>query len=108
MTICKNLSTALLAFSVSIALSSCAENSVRETCGAGCSADAKITADVQAAIDQHPVLLPPDMIDVQTIDHVVYLDGLTDTGREKRLAASVVSNVPGVDRVVNSIAVRGD
>lgn len=73
-------------------------------CGlSGCAGDAKITANVQALIDQHPEL-GPNVIDVQTLDHVVYLYGLVDTNLERQLAESAALNTPGVARVVNSIA----
>ena len=78
-----------------------------EKCGfSGCPGDAQITAEVQALFDKHPALQPPNFIDIQTLDHVVYLYGLVDTGREQILAADVAREAPGVVRVVNSIAVR--
>lgn len=63
------------------------------------SPDTKITADVQARLNQ--------IADVgsQTLDHVVYLNGLVDAGSEKSTAESVAKQVPGVTRVVNNIAV---
>jgi osmotically-inducible protein OsmY len=76
------------------------------TCGfGGCAGDAKITADVRAQFDQHPALEAPNSIAVQTIDHVVYLHGLVDTGLERSMADSVARDTPGVVRVVNSIAI---
>jgi len=76
------------------------------TCGfSGCAGDAKITADVRAQFDQHPALEPPNLIDVQTVDHVVYLHGLVDTDLERSMAESVALDTPGVARVVNSIAI---
>jgi len=39
----------------------------------GCSGDAHITSDVRALFNQHSVLEPPNLIDVHTLDHVVYL-----------------------------------
>ncbi len=45
------------------------------------------------------------MIYVQTVDHVVYLDGLVDTPFQQQLAASVAREAAGVVRVVNSISV---
>jgi len=55
------------------ALSACAAFS---KCGFGCPGDADITADVQALFDQHPALEPPNLLTIQTLDHVVYLNGL--------------------------------
>ncbi|MGO9514942.1 MAG: BON domain-containing protein [Steroidobacteraceae bacterium] len=71
----------------------------------GCAGDAKITAEVRALFDQHPDLEAPNMIYVQTVDHVVYLDGLVDTPFQQQLAASVAREAAGVVRVVNSISV---
>src|SRR5450631_2486107 len=85
------------------ALAGCA---TYEKCGIdGCSGDAKITANVQANISQHPELGGPNSINVETLNHVVYLDGLVSAGMDSRTAESVALQVPGVSRVVNSIAV---
>ena len=84
------------------ALSGCA---TFDKCGfKGCPGDAKITADVKARFDQHPEL--GTSIDVQTLDHVVYLYGLVDTPLESEIAKSVALEAPGVARVVSSIADR--
>ena len=75
-------------------------------CGfGGCAGDAKITANVQTLFDQHPDLGPPNSIQVQTLDHVVYLDGFVSAGLERSTAESVAHEAPGVTKVVNSIAV---
>jgi osmotically-inducible protein OsmY len=71
----------------------------------GCAGDAQITANVQASINQHPDL-GPNLIDVQTMDHVVYLYGLVNTDMERQLAESAARGTPGVVQVVNSIAVN--
>lgn len=67
--------------------------------------DAKISANVQKQLDRRPELGPPHSIDVQTVDHVVYMNGLVSTGSESETAASVADAAPGVARVVNDIAV---
>jgi osmotically-inducible protein OsmY len=75
-------------------------------CGfGGCAGDAKITANVQTLFDQHPELGPPNSIEVQTLDRVVYLYGFVSTGLDISTAGSVAVQAPGVARVVNSIAV---
>ena len=77
-----------------------------EKCGlGGCPGDANVTANVQALFDQHPELGPPNSIDVQTLDHVVYLNGLVSAGLQRREAESVALGTPGVTRVVDSIAI---
>jgi osmotically-inducible protein OsmY len=73
----------------------------------GCPGDAKITAEVRALFDQHPVLEPPNLLTVQTRDHVVYLYGLVDTDLEREIAESVALQAAGVARVVNSIGLSG-
>ena len=67
--------------------------------------DAKISANVQTQLDRRPELGPPHSIDVQTIDHVVYLNGFVSDGLESETAQSVADEVPGVARVVSNIAV---
>jgi hypothetical protein len=67
--------------------------------------DKKITAGVEARFRQHPDLEAPDLIDVQTINRVVYLNGTVSTGLEREYAESVASRAPGVTKVVNSISV---
>jgi osmotically-inducible protein OsmY len=76
-----------------------------EKCGfKGCPGDATINADVKALFDKHPEL--GTSIDVQTLDHVVYLYGLVDTPSESEIAKSVAFEAPGVARVVSSITDR--
>jgi osmotically-inducible protein OsmY len=77
-------------------------------CGfGGCPGDADITARVTALLAQHPALQAPNLLQVQTRDHVVYLSGLVDTVYEQRLAESVALQAPGVSKVVNSIGLSG-
>jgi osmotically-inducible protein OsmY len=85
------------------ALAGCA---TYEKCGLeGCPGDAKVTANVHAVLDQHPELGAPGSIEVQTLNHVVYLNGYVDTGLERSMAVSLAQQVPGAARVVESIAV---
>jgi osmotically-inducible protein OsmY len=87
-----------------VGVSGCAE--FRKCGPEGCPSDQKITANVQTRLNQHPEFGPPDSIEVQTLDHVVYLNGLVDVGLERRTAESIAKQVPGVERVVNNIAVQ--
>jgi osmotically-inducible protein OsmY len=74
-----------------------------EKCGfKGCPGDATTTADVKAQLDKHPEL--GTSIEVQTLDHVVYLYGRVDTPLESEIAKSVALEAPGVTRVESSIA----
>jgi osmotically-inducible protein OsmY len=76
-------------------------------CGfSGCAGDAKVTSDVRALFNQHPVLEDRNLIDVQTLDHAVYLYGVVDTDLERQLAESVALTAPGVVRVVNAIGLN--
>jgi osmotically-inducible protein OsmY len=80
-----------------------------EKCGfRGCPGDAKIAADVSAAFAHHAELQPPNLIDVRTIDGVVYLYGLVDTDYQYQMAEAVAHQVPGVTKVVNSIGMAGN
>ena len=77
---------------------------VERKCGLeGCPGDAKIKANVQASITQHPEIGP--RVYVETIDHVVYLSGFVSAGEMSDAAEEVARHTPGVTRVVNSIAV---
>jgi osmotically-inducible protein OsmY len=81
------------------ALSGCA---TFEKCGfRGCPGDAEITAEVRALFDEHPEL--GNSINVQTLDHVVYLYGLVDTPLDAEIATSVALQAPGATRVVSSV-----
>jgi osmotically-inducible protein OsmY len=89
-------------------LPGCAVYQSYEKCGfGGCPDDQRITRDVRALFTQHPALEPPNLIEVQTLNHVVYLNGLVDTDLERPLAESVAAGAPGVVRVVNSIGLSG-
>jgi len=47
----------------------------------------------------------PNSIQVQTLDHVVYLNGLVSDGMDSQTAEAIAQQVPNVSRVVNSVAV---
>jgi len=72
----------------------------------GGSSDAKITQNIETQFDKHPDLGPPQEIDVQTKNHVVYLSGLVDSGVAVADAESVARQAQGVSDVVNTIAVE--
>jgi osmotically-inducible protein OsmY len=98
----KKLRALTLALVLVGALAGCAAQS---KCGShGCPGDAEITAAVRALIAQHPDLGPPNLIQVQTRDHVVYLTGQVSTDLQKDIAGSIALTAPGVARVENSIA----
>ena len=65
----------------------------------------RCAANVQTAINRSRGLGAPDSIQVQTIDRVVYLDGMVSKGLQSREAEAIARQTPGVTRVVNLIAV---
>jgi osmotically-inducible protein OsmY len=67
--------------------------------------DQKITADVEARFRQHAELEAPDLIDVQTINRVVYLNGTVSAGLQREYAESIAKQAPGVKEVIDSIGV---
>jgi hypothetical protein len=97
----RSLQALAFAFILTGALSGCATFGKCDS--DSCRNDAKITSDVRAAIDRHPELGDPDLIQIETSNRVVYLNGeLDDVARAD--VASLARQVPGVDSVVNSIA----
>lgn len=85
------------------ALAGCA---TYQKCGLeGCAGDAKVTSNVQTLFNQHPELGPPGSVGIQTIDHVVYLNGFVASGMERGTAVALAQSAPGVAQVVNTIAV---
>ena len=99
----KTLSAALV-MTVAAALSGCA---VFEKCSPeNCATDAKITADVGDMLGQHSEFGPPGTIHVQTINGVVYLNGLVNSDLERQTAETLVLRIPSVKDVVNSLSSR--
>jgi osmotically-inducible protein OsmY len=80
-----------------------------QKCGlSGCPGDAELTAAVEAAFKGHDELQPPNLINVQTLNHTVYLYGLVDTDIQRLMAETLAQQVPGVTKVVNSIGLQGN
>jgi len=69
-----------------------------------CAQDARITAAVQARIDERPAL--QQSIYATTTQRVVYLHGTASSELELQQAESVAQQTPGVERVVNMIVVE--
>jgi hypothetical protein len=106
----KTETTLLLKLTIGIiALSALAGCGTFRMCGFGeCAGDADITTAVETRLGQHPVLEAPNLLRVQTHDHIVYLYGLVDTALEREMAESVALDTPGVTKVVNSIGISGN
>lgn len=87
-------------------LGGCAAEAPQKPCtGEACVADADITRNVEAAIREHAEL-SDWTIQVQTINGVVYLHGLVDTGPQRDLVESIARDIRGVKGVENSIELR--
>ena len=80
-----------------------------EKCGfGGCPGYAELEASVRAAFEQHAELEPPNLLKIQSVDHVIYLYGLVDTDFQRQMAESVAHQAPGVTKVINSIGLSGN
>jgi osmotically-inducible protein OsmY len=89
------------ALTLASALPGCA---TYEKCGLdGCPGDAKVTSDVQTRFSQHPEIGP--LVQIQTLNRVVYLNGQVGEGLQREMAESVARETPGVTKVVDNIAV---
>jgi osmotically-inducible protein OsmY len=77
---------------------------VERKCGfEGCPGDAQITSKVESLFSQHPEI--GTEVNVQTLDHVVYLSGYVSAGEMRATAVDVAGTAPGVSKVVDTIAV---
>jgi osmotically-inducible protein OsmY len=92
----------LLLVGATVGLTACA---AYDKCGLrGCAEDEQITTEVQSVIRRYPALQGVNTVRVQTLNHVVYLYGQVDTEVERSMAQQAALSIPGVMRVVNSIA----
>ena len=88
------------------ALSGCAAYREYEKCGEdGCRGDAKITAEVKQALARHPDLGGTDTVYVETVNRVVYLTGIVDSGLQREAAESIAHKASGVTAVVDNISI---
>jgi osmotically-inducible protein OsmY len=91
-----------------MALSGCSTYHAFEKCGPhGCPGDAEMKARVEEALQQAAGVQLWE-IHVQSLDHVIYLDGLVDTELQRSIIESVAYKSSGRERIVNSIAVRNN
>ena len=90
---------------LALLICACASQGAPRSCPAGgCPDDAKITADVQAQLNQRPGLAPPNRVYVKVMGGVVYLSGQVASDLQRRDAEDAARSVPGVSKVVNTIA----
>ena len=72
-----------------------------------CPEDAQTSAEVRKLFAQYPNLQSPNILYVQTRDHVVTLTGMVNTDYDRRLAESVALQASGVTRVNNLLGTTG-
>ena len=90
------------------ALAGCDMAAAIHKCGwSGCAGDARISAEVRDMLFARADVFAND-ISVQTLDRVVYLSGLVDTGVERAEIVAAVGRVSGVERIVDSLVIRND
>ena len=93
----------ILVCSGALPLPGCMSSSARCT-SQECQNDAKITAAVQAKLKEYRELSAPNRVYVETRGGIVYLTGQVATDLQRDTAVTSAQQVPGVERVVNSIA----
>ena len=78
-----------------------------EKCGfAGCPDEAKITTDVNEQFRRHADLSPPNLLNVQTLDHVVYLSGTVSSDLQRYHAEEVARQASDGALIVDTISVN--
>ena len=88
------------------ALAGCASMPGRSECGgADCTADAQTTAAVQFSLDQQAEFGPPGQLQVETLNHVVFLYGSVADDLQLADARTVAMNAGGGAKIVSSIGV---
>jgi osmotically-inducible protein OsmY len=102
----KNRFVPVITLVLASALSGCATfgGAVGKCQAESCSADAKITSDVQANLKQHPQFAA-NQLQVQTVDGVVYLNGIVSAGLARTDAEMVARQTPAVTQVVDNVAI---
>jgi osmotically-inducible protein OsmY len=77
---------------------------------AGCAtyraSDAQVTAAVEESLASHPELGAPGALQVETLNHVVYLNGMVYTDLQRDIANSAALIASNNATIVNSIAVN--
>jgi osmotically-inducible protein OsmY len=101
----RRLPLTVLALLPLVPLSGCA---VYHKCGLdGCPEDAQITAKIEALLYDNKAIAVWD-IQVQTLNRTVYLYGLVDTNVQRSFIEDTARETAGVEKVVDSIAIRGN
>lgn len=84
-----------------VGLTGCAD--FRPCAAQACADDKRITADIRQRMKQYPAIEAPNVVRVNTINHVVYLYGQVENEVQRSLAEEIAQTEPGVARVVNSV-----
>jgi osmotically-inducible protein OsmY len=102
-----NARAAVIAVGLAAALSGCATFQAGQKCeSGGCGSDAQTSAAVEQSLDLHPELGAPGDLRVETINHVVYLNGMVYTDLQRDIANSIALMASNNAPIVNSIAVN--
>jgi len=67
--------------------------------------DSRITHNIQTDLKKEPVFKFDD-VDVKTFSGVVQLSGFVNTEEQKRRAAEIAQQTPGVAQIVNNITLK--
>lgn len=67
--------------------------------------DKRISGQVESALNAEPIYKFDD-VDVKTFNGVVQLSGFVSTDEQKTRAGEIAQRVPGVQQVVNSLAMK--
>ena len=98
---------AVIAVALAAALSGCTTFQADQKCdSAGCGSDAQISAAVEQSFARHPELGAPGDLRVETLNHVVYLNGMVYTDSQRAIADSIALIASNNAPIVNSIAVN--
>ena len=100
----RHLLAAAITLLTLLSLTGCAAQ--RKCEGNACADDKAITARIEAALYANKAIATWD-IQVQTINHTVYLYGLVDTNVQRSFIEETAHKTEGVEKVVNSISIRG-
>jgi osmotically-inducible protein OsmY len=100
----KHLLVAAITLLTLASLGGCAAHQKCE--GNACADDKAITATIEAALRANAAIATWD-IQVQTINHTVYLYGIVDTNVQRAFIEETAHKTEGVAKVVNSISIKG-
>jgi osmotically-inducible protein OsmY len=104
MRVIKSVLVALLLLSAALLFAGCEREEIRESAGSRAS-DARITDDVEAALENSTAFKFPD-VHISTYNGRVQLSGFVSVSEQKEAAEAIAENVPGVEEVENKISIK--